>query len=86
MADQSFTPKQLKTVAQECLTYAQRYRVSLTDAICEWEGENSRDDSFGLTPFEKRVTAEILHADGYDLDLVREPVDDGSGVHPSLKL
>jgi hypothetical protein len=37
-----------KTVAEDCETYARRYRITLGDAIAEWEGEDDRG-SFGLT-------------------------------------
>lgn len=66
--------KAQKRIAAECLTYAQRYRCSLHDAIAEWEAEPTLG-SVGLTPTEKSEMAGYFHAMGMDLDVVRDVRD-----------
>lgn len=60
------------TVADECIEYANRYSLTLHDAIAEWEGEDERG-GFGLAPGEKADVAGYLVERGFDLD--REPTD-----------
>jgi hypothetical protein len=61
--------KATQTIADECVTYAQRYKVSLHDAIAEWEGEDARG-GFGMAPGEKAEVAGYLVNKGYNLDAV----------------
>ena len=61
-----------KTIGQECITYAGRYRCNLHQAIDEWEGEDARG-GFGLAPGEKAEVAGYLVNKGYDLDQEFKP-------------